>query len=540
MANPKLDAVNRLRIIIESSTPLILMETVEELRALETIRRAATQLQMPVFEWSIADGLVKSGAAASAESDGQAAPVVGQVPVVLGGEQFRMDNSAPQIFNTKEAVAVLAHIETLKVEAVFVLKDLHRHLESPMVIRLVREVAQEFSKDRRTMVLVAPQFTVPAELANIVEHLDLPLPDKVRLKQIISEQCTKLGKKRKLQMKLDAAGVEAVAANLTGLTEDEAERAVAQSLMTRYGLFPESITDVLDAKRDILKRSGTMEFIPTSDKLSDVGGLDNLKSWLRKRRAAFGEGAKEAGLEPPKGVIILGVQGCGKSMCARAIAGEWGLPLVKFDAASIYDKYIGETEKRIQKMFRVAEQLAPCVLWIDELEKVFAGSGPDSASSDAGTSARLLGSFLSWMQDRKAPVFVAATSNNVMVLPPELIRKGRFDELFFVDLPNQREREAVFKVHLARRKADPAKFDLPKLIAATKGFSGAEIEGAIQAAMYSCFADKAAMATESILTEVAATVPLSTTRQEDIAKLREWARQRAVPASIADSEAAGT
>jgi len=239
---------------------------------------------------------------------------------------------------------------------------------------------------------------------------------------------------------LDASGLDAMAANLRGLTEEQAERAVSQAIVTRYGLTAEIVTDVLQAKKDILRRSEMMDFVEVSDTLASVGGLENLKHWLEERRGTWEERARAFGLEPPRGVVILGVQGCGKSMCAQAIAGEWKLPLVKFDTAAIFDKYIGETEKRIQKVFQVAEELSPCVLWIDELEKVFAGSGSGSASADAGVSSRLLGAFLSWMQERKAPVFVAATCNDVSAMPPELIRKGRFDELFFVDLPNQRER----------------------------------------------------------------------------------------------------
>ena len=218
---------------------------------------------------------------------------------------------------------------------------------------------------------------------------------------------------------------------------------------------------------------------------------------------------------------------------ARAVAGEWSLPLVKFDTAAIYDKYIGETEKRIRKVFEVAEGLAPCVLWIDELEKVFAGSGPDSASVDAGVSSRLLASFLSWMQDRKTPVFVAATCNNVSALPPELIRKGRFDELFFVDLPNQAEREQIFSIQLKKRKRNPAEFDLQTVATAAKGFSGAEIDAAVQSSMYAAYSSKKDVSTQAVLDALRATVPLSTTRAEEIEALRQWARTRAVPASIA-------
>jgi SpoVK/Ycf46/Vps4 family AAA+-type ATPase len=231
------------------------------------------------------------------------------------------------------------------------------------------------------------------------------------------------------------------------------------------------------------------------------------------------------------------VQGCGKSLCARAVAGEWKLPLVKFDTAAIYDKFIGETEKRIQKVFRVAEGLAPCVLWIDELEKVFAGSGPDSASVDAGVSSRILASFLSWMQDRRAPVFVAATCNNVTVLPPELIRKGRFDELFFVDLPNQKEREQIFAIQLSKRKRNLADFDLQRVATAAKGFSGAEIDAAVQSALYAAYSAKQELTTQNLLDVLSKTVPLSTTRAEEIQAQREWARERAVPAS--EGEARG-
>ncbi len=301
--------------------------------------------------------------------------------------------------------------------------------------------------------------------------------------------------------------------------------------MTRYGLVPETVTDVVEAKKDLLRRSGMLEFVDTSENMAAIGGLENLKNWLAQRRGAWDEAARTFGLEPARGVIILGVQGCGKSLCARAVAGEWKLPLVKFDTAAVFDKYIGETEKRIRQVFRVAEGLAPCVLWIDELEKVFAGSGPDSASVDAGVSSRILASFLSWMQDRKPPVFVAATCNNVTVLPPELIRKGRFDELFFVDLPNQAERQQIFSIQLSRRKRNPADFDLNRLAAAAQGFSGAEIDAAVQSALYAVFASQQSLTTDALMTALAHTVPLSTTRAEEIQALRIWAKQRAVPAS---------
>jgi SpoVK/Ycf46/Vps4 family AAA+-type ATPase len=433
----------------------------------------------------------------------------------------------------------LANMETLSLEAVFILKDFHRHMDSPVIVRRLRDVGQKFSSNRRTVILTAPSITMPPELASLVEYLDLPLPDQPRLRQIVEETFKRLSRTYTLQLKLDAAGVDAMAANLRGLTEEEADRAVSQALVARYALCPETITDVLEAKKDLLRHSGMLEFIDASDSMKTVGGLDNLKHWLAQRKGAWEESARAFGLEPPRGMIILGVQGCGKSLCARAVAGEWKVPLVKFDTAAVFDKYIGETEKRIQKVFRVAEGLAPCVLWIDELEKVFAGSGPDSASVDAGVSSRLLASFLSWMQDRKAPVFVAATCNNVTALPPELIRKGRFDELFFVDLPNQAERKQIFAIQLVRRKRNPAEFDLDGVAEAAREYSGAEIDAAVQTAMYAAFSSKQQVSTQGLLDALKATVPLSTTRAEEIQSLRAWARERAVPASAADVKGEG-
>ena len=447
------------------------------------------------------------------------------------------DQSGAQgLYNSKEPAQALSNLEAMSLEAAFVLKDFHRHMDDPVVVRRLRDVGQKFSVNRRTVIITAPSIIIPAELRSLVEFLDLPLPDKLRLRQIIDEMTVRIGKTRTLKRTLDSAGLDAMANNLRGLTEEEAERAASQAIVTRYGVTSETVTDVLQAKKELLRRSGMLEFIDASENLASVGGLENLKRWLAQRRGTWEDAARDFGLEPPRGAIILGVQGCGKSMCARAIAGEWKLPLVKFDTAAIYDKYIGETEKRIQKVFRVAEGLAPCVFWIDELEKVFAGSGPDSASVDAGVSSRILAAFLSWMQDRKAPVFVAATCNNVTVLPPELIRKGRFDELFFVDLPNQAERKQIFAIHLARRKRNPAEFDLDRVAAAAKGYSGAEIDAAVQTALYAAFSSKQAVSTQGLLDALKATVPLSITRSEEIEELRAWARLRAVPASCGGRE----
>jgi hypothetical protein len=535
------DALERLKILIDSSTPIVVMETVEEMHAVRLVRAACASLNLTVFEWSIATGLARCGSDDSLPVDAgsSSASKYGSGVTRPGTGHDLTDLSAQALYNSRDPVQALGNLEGISIDAAFILKDFHRHMEDPVVVRRLRDVGQKFSQNRRTVIITAPSITMPPELASLVEFLELPLPDRQRLRQIIDETTVRVGKTRTLKRALDAAGLDAMANNLRGLTEEEAERAVSQAIVSRYGLTPDIVTDVLQAKKEMLRRSEMLDFVEVSDTLASVGGLENLKSWLGQRRGTWEDQARQFGLEPPRGVIILGVQGCGKSMCARAVAGEWKLPLVKFDTAAIYDKYIGETEKRIQKVFQVAEGLAPCVLWIDELEKVFAGSGPDSASADAGVSSRLLASFLSWMQDRKAPVFVAATCNNVKALPPELIRKGRFDELFFVDLPYQAERKQIFAIQLARRKRNPAEFNLDRVAAAAGGYSGAEIEAAVQTGLYSAFSSKQALATQTLLDALKATVPLSTTRAEEVQALREWARTRAVPASVADARGEG-
>jgi len=554
-----MDILERIKVLINSSTPIILMETVEEERALALVRRAVAALNLPLFEWSISDGLTRTAVGGSFAQDTvrasststTAAPSVTKSDLsqkIAAAKQAMYQAGVPQIdfgdadkppspaqsgviLNTKDAAGVLGHIDSMTIDAVYVLKDFHRQLDDAPIVRLLRETAQDFARQRRAMILTGPSFKLPPELEKEVEYVDLGLPDRSRLREIAEGTLMRLAKTRALKRTLDDAGMEQLCANLTGLTEDEAERAVSQSVVARNALCPEAVTDVFESKKDMLRRSGMLEFVDAVADMSQVGGLENLKKWITQRRAAFEPGAKEFGLEAPRGVVLMG----GKSLAARAIAGAWKLPLVKLDTSAIFDKYIGETEKRVHKLFAVAEQLAPVVLWIDELEKVFAGSGPDSASADAGTSARLLGEFLSWMQDRKAPVFVAATSNNVLVLPPELIRKGRFDEIFFVDLPNAAERRAIFTLHLAKRKRDPKQFDLDALVAEAEGYSGAEIEAAVQASLYAAFTDKKPLTTQTVIEAVRDSVPLSTTRAEDVARLRAWARDRAVPASLADS-----
>ncbi|HEV2131942.1 MAG TPA: AAA family ATPase, partial [Longimicrobiaceae bacterium] len=291
----------------------------------------------------------------------------------------------------------------------------------------------------------------------------------------------------------------------------------------------EDLRAVVETKTAVVEREGLLEYYPVEESMAEVAGLDGLKGWLAKRRMILAdpERARQYGLPFPKGVLLLGVPGCGKSHSAKAVSTEWGLPLLKFDPAGLYNKYIGETEKNFKRAIGTAEKLAPVILWIDEIEKAFASSGE---GEDGGVSRRLLGSFLSWLQERGGDVFVVATANDVTRLPPELLRKGRFDEVFFVDLPGAKARRAIFEIHLRRRGQDPTRFDLARLVEATEGFSGAEIEQVIVSGLYTAFASHAELSDRILLEEIAATRPLSRVMPERIAALREWARERTVAA----------
>jgi SpoVK/Ycf46/Vps4 family AAA+-type ATPase len=334
---------------------------------------------------------------------------------------------------------------------------------------------------------------------------------------------------QKIAMGLDAAGVTQLARNLVGLPQDEAIRALRKCILAGRRIDASLLEAALDAKREALRGEGLLETICRDTSFSDVAGLKRMREWIVKRKSALTPEGQRFGLEPPKGILITGVQGCGKSLAAKSLAAEWGYELARLDAGALYDKFVGESEKKLRKALELAQKLAPMVLWIDEIEKAFASAGT-SGDADAGLSQRLLATLLTWMQDRESGVFLAATSNNISALPPEMLRKGRFDEIFFVDLPSGEVRVALFMLHLKKRGWDAAAFNLAGLATAAEGFSGAEIEQSIKSALYSAFAQKQQLTTEILLGEIRGTQPLSVTRAEDVQAIREWAKARAVPA----------
>ena len=488
---------DELSLLINSRNPIITVETSEEQRFCVLVEQVAERLEVPLYTWSVTTGLARAGGAA--------------------------------LYNSDQPEQALANIGTIHGDAIFLLKDFARYCDNDRISRKMRDLADGFRTGKRSIVLLAASIALPPELSADVAAFQLGLPSAEELLSGIRRTLAEVSASQGVPNLLDSAGLGQLARNLTGLSEDEALRVLRQSVLARGKADSELLDDVLDAKRQALRADGLLETVKRDASFTDVVGLERLRDWVAKRKSAWTPEGQRFGLVPPKGVLITGVQGCGKSLAARAVAGEWGYELVRLDAGALYDKFVGESEKRLRKALDLAQKLAPVVLWIDEIEKAFASAG-SSGDADAGLSQRLLATLLTWMQDRESGVFLAATSNNITVLPPEMLRKGRFDEIFFVDLPTAQARAALFTLHLKKRGRNPSAFDVTKLAAATDGFSGAEIEQAIVAGLYTAFNQKQQLSTEILLAEIRATQPLSVTRAEEVAAVREWAKSRAVPA----------
>lgn len=493
------DKRDELRLLVNSRHPIISVETSEEKRIEDLLSDVAAELDIPFFTWTVTQGLLRKG-------------------------------TDQAMYETEDPEKMLGNMAKMRGDGIFLLKDFARYLDQDRLLRRLRELAASFREAKRSIVLSAPVLKLPAELDDDAVPFRIELPDDVLLLKVVQATIAEFGMQARIKVELDTAGLKQVAQNLSGLTMEEARRTLAKCILERNKVDARTVSDVLEAKRNALRQEGTLTYLKAEANFADVAGLHNLKEWLHKRRGALSAEGRKFGLEPPKGVLITGVQGCGKSLCAKAVAGEWSLQLARFDAGSLYDKFIGESEKRLRKSLEIAEKLAPLVLWIDEMEKGFAASG-SSADVDAGLTQRILATFLTWLQDRKPGVFLVATSNNINALPPELLRKGRFDEIFFVDLPDAEARAELFKIHLKKRGRDPAGFDLAAVASASEGFSGAEVEQAIVSALYTAFSKQAQLSTEILVAECHATRPLSVTRREEVERLREWARERAVPAN---------
>ncbi len=485
-----MDNTTDLGVLLASRYPLLLVETQEEQRFLEILRAVARKGGMAVWTWSATRGLA-----------------------VDGGDPIYLTTNPHQ---------ALAFVEDITAPAVFVFADAHPVLQDPLVVRRVKEAAQRL-EGGQTLILTAPEHRLPPELAGLAHLWRLKPPTREELGALVKRMLDELAG-RNFPVAIGPSHIDQIVESLTGLTIAEAARLVQQAAFADGQITPEDVSLIRAAKAELLNVDGVLELVESEvGTLDEVGGLDGLKRWLELRHQARSAGAE---LEAPRGLLLTGVPGCGKSLVAKTLARTWSLPLVLLDPSRLYSKYIGESEQRLDRALVTVEAMAPAVLWIDEIEKGFAASD----GGDGGVSRRLLGTFLRWMQDRPEGVFLVATANDVASLPPELLRKGRFDEVFFVDLPGEEARTQILEIHLSRRGLDPAAFDLAKLTELSHGFSGAEIEAAVVGASYRAYKDEHSLDTESLAAEFHATVPLSVSRAEDVARLRAWAETRAVRA----------
>lgn len=493
-----------LNILIQAQYPLIYLITPEEERAEQAISKIAKDNteHRRVFVWTVTHGIVEYG-------------------------QPRQITQ----HNTVSPEAAIEWVIRQKDPAIYIFKDLHPFIDGPVITRWMRDAIASFKNTEKVMVLMSPVQQVPIELEKEVVVLDYPLPNLSELNQVLSARLQK-SKDRRINTETREKLLKAA----LGLTKDEAEKVYRKAQVKAGHLTEEEVEIVLSEKKQLIRRNGILEYIEEDETLDSVGGLEELKRWLRQRSNAFTERAREYGLPQPKGMLILGVPGCGKSMIAKTTSRLWGLPLLRLDMGRVFDgSMVGRSEANLRNALKTAESISPAILFIDELDKAFSG-GAGSGDSDGGTSGRIFGSFLTWMQEKKSPVFVMATANRVERLPGEFLRKGRFDEIFFVDLPNPEERQAIFEIHLGKRRSEINRFDLEQLTKVSEGFSGAEIEQAIIAAMYDAFAQDREFTQLDIIAAIKATLPLSRTMTEQVTALRDWARQRARPASASVAE----
>lgn len=490
--------LNDLTVLIKSKTPIVVIETHEEARVLQLFTQLVIQFPRQLYKWAITEGL----------------------------QRIDVDNMQPQAFN-KDPNEVLRHIRSSSKSGVFLFLDFHPYLEDPFNVRTIKEIALQYDESPNTLVFVSHNLKIPAELEKYVAHFELKLPTTKELQNIIVQEAIRWqGKHKTNKVVQDEKVIDLLAQNLIGLPEQDVRRLSRQAIAEDGALSCDDIPEIMAAKYRLLSKDNGLSFEYDTAKFSDVAGMKKLKKWLQQRHQAFVAEHPPKGLDIPKGVLLIGVQGSGKSLTAKAIAGVWNLPLLRLDIGSLFNKFIGETEKNLRNAIKTAEVMSPCVLWIDEIEK-----GVSTGDDTTGTSDRVLGTILTWMAERKHRVFLAITANNIEALPPELIRKGRLDEIFFVDLPDLETRAEIFRIHLEKREVPAKKFDLDRLSHISDGFSGAEIEQAIVSALYAAHAENSPLKQIQILEELLNTKPLSVVMAEKVTKLRSWANNRTVSAN---------
>jgi AAA+ superfamily predicted ATPase len=506
---------DELEVLIRARYPIIYVVTWEEERLEQHLSLIAKKRSKQFYIWTYTQGITKHGAEPQRTKSGSG--------------------------NTSDPLAALDAVLAQVEPAIFLFKDFHPFTEENRanlaVIRRLRDVAYHLRDSYKTIVVAAPLARIAPELAKDVTLVEFGLPGVEDFNRLLDRIIDDLKDKPQVRVNLDPEGRERLLHAARGLTLKEAENVFAKTLVLEGKIDAEDVGIVFSEKQQIIKKSGLLEYYPSQEQIANVAGLENLKQWLNKRGMAFSERAADFGLPAPKGVLLLGVQGCGKSLCAKAASSLWKLPLLRFDIGRMFGSLVGSSEENMRRAVQTAESVAPAILWVDEIDKAFAGS-TGSSGSDAGTASRVFGTFLTWLSEKTSPVFVIATANDISQLPPELLRKGRLDEIFFVDLPTDQERQQVFRIHLQKRRRNPAQFDVEELSRFSDGFSGAEIEEAIISGLFDAFSKSVDLTTDILKVSLAETVPLSKTMSEELNRLRTWAQGRARPASGGQSAGA--
>lgn len=520
--------INELSALFRARVPLILIETHEEPRILKLLTQASTLENQLMMRWSIVDGLGR---------------VMGTGGGLSGGlhDAYSGDEHGKGIYQTNDLIDCLRHIDKSSQNGIYVLCDAHPGFKDAISVRLIREIAMDHAKCARTLVFVSPIMEdVPSELLRLAAHFKPRLPTRSDIRSIVINEAQLYQTQNGDKVRGDRRTVDLLIMHLMGLEFEDVRRLVRQALRADGEINQDDIRRILAIKHKALGGAGVLGFEESTVRFDSVGGLSRMKHWVALRHKPFLD-LKHHSIDRPKGMLLLGVMGGGKSLAARAIAGEWGVPLMRLDFGAIYNKFYGESERNLRAALEAAEGMAPCVLWIDELEK---GLGADSGEQDGGVSRRVLGTFLTWLSERsnaERPVFIVATANDISSLPPELIRKGRFDEIFFVDFPNAAAREQIFAIHLKKRGHNPEDFDLKKLANNAKNFSGAEIEQSVIASIFEAKArnnqnGQSVLDTVNVLHELERTRPLSIVMAERINRLRSWAHDRAVLADEKEAD----
>lgn len=506
--------------MVNAGFPYLYVPTYEEQRAQSQIedivyRSGEIKTERELYYWSLTEGLVK---------------VPGK------------DGKQSAVNGTKEPLKAIETIENSDAPGVYIFKDIHVFFGSERgthpdfnLVRKFRDVLQTLQAGRKNIVFLSPKLTIPCEMEKEISVIDFDLPTEEEVRNLLENLCQGLAPE---QNTLDENEKQRLVKAALGLTMQEAENAFCRAIVSLKGLHKGALEIIHDEKNQVVKKTGVLEFVNSDLGIDDIGGLENLKNWLIKRNNTWGEKSKRYNLPAPKGLLITGVPGCGKSLTAKAMSAIWGLPLLKLDMGRIFGGIIGSSEENMRKAISTAEAVSPSILWVDEIEKGLSNV-TKSGGGDSGTSTRVFGTFLTWLQDKDKPVFVIATANDISSLPPELLRKGRFDEIFFVDLPTYAERRKIFKVHIQKKIGNsPVEHEVEasdevvdRLAAITEGFTGSEIEQVIVSALFEAFYRDRGLREEDIVKTINETVPLSKTQAEQIAAIREWAKERAVLAT---------